>query len=195
MLLNDKIIRENLVHMLLNQKQKPGRIIHELPIENGNAIADVVAVYKHLHCYEIKGDGDKIERLKVQGGFYNSTFPRITLVTTQKHLARALKNTPYFWGIIIAHENKKFKDISFKYVRKASTNPSIIKKRALQTLWKEEMIKLMTHYEINMKRSEMNRSNISNQLSIKINKKELNEKISSLLLVRKSSFIKDINKM
>ncbi|EIQ9109392.1 sce7726 family protein, partial [Escherichia coli] len=97
MTLNDKEIRYGLVEMLLSRKQKPARIIHELPIDNGNAIADVVAVYKQLHCYEIKGDGDKVERLQSQGFFYNQTFPKITLVTTEKHLIRALNITPSFW--------------------------------------------------------------------------------------------------
>ncbi|POD97063.1 sce7726 family protein [Pectobacterium odoriferum] len=195
MLLNDKEIRQGLVNMLLSKSQQPGRIIHELPIDNGNAIADVVAVYKQLHCYEIKGDGDKIERLKTQGEFYNKTFPKITLVTTEKHLEKALKNTPYFWGLIVARTNKKSGSIILKYIRKASENPCIIKISALQTLWKEEMVHLMSEYGISLKKSEMNRTNISNEISVKANKKELTEKIGSLLLARKSSFVKHINEM
>jgi hypothetical protein len=191
MVLNDKEIRNGLVEMLLSRKQKPGRIIHELPIDNGNAIADVVAVYKQLHCYEIKGDGDKIERLKAQGSFYNQTFPKITLVTTQKHLSRALKNAHSFWGIIIAYNSNN--EVKLKYIRKATENPFVIKNSALQTLWKDEMVEIMSDYGLYLKKSEMNRTNISREISLNINKKELNEKISSLLRNRKSSFIKHIN--
>ncbi|MDM9678074.1 sce7726 family protein [Raoultella planticola] len=193
MILNDKEIRCGLVEMLLSRKQKPARIIHELPIDNGNAIADVVAVYKQLHCYEIKGDGDKVERLQSQGFFYNQTFPKITLVTTEKHLIRALNIAPSFWGIIIAfHHNGQVK---MRYIRKAAENINISKNSALQTLWKEEMMSLMDDYGLHLKKSEMNRTNISREISLKINKKELNEKISSLLEKRKSSFIKHINQM
>lgn len=195
MLLNDKEIRGSLVEMLLSRSQKPGRIIHELSISNGNAIADVVAVNKQLHCYEIKGDGDKIERLKSQGFFYNQAFPKITLVTTNKHLSRALKNIPSFWGIIIAYKRESSDEIKLKYIRKASENPLLIKSSALQTLWKDEMMALMSQYGLRMKKSEMNKSNISNEISSKLNKKELNEHISSLLKNRQSSFIKHVSQV
>jgi hypothetical protein len=82
-----------------------------------------------------------------------------------------------------------------RYIRKAAENINISKNSALQTLWKEEMMSLMDDYGLHLKRSEMNRTNISREISLKINKKELNEKISSLLEKRKSSFIKHINQM
>ncbi|WP_155763523.1 sce7726 family protein [Pantoea agglomerans] len=97
-MLNDRAIRETLVRSLINKKNRPQRIIHELSVSNGNAIADVVAIYRESHCFEIKGEGDKIERLKTQGKYYNAAFRKITLVTTEKHGRKALKHTPSFWG-------------------------------------------------------------------------------------------------
>lgn len=60
--LNDKELREALKDWLFRKSMKPKKIIEELSVNNGLAIADVVAIYKDLHCFEIKGDNDKIER-------------------------------------------------------------------------------------------------------------------------------------
>jgi len=141
-ILNDKEIRLVLINKLKNQSKKPKAIIEELGVHNGNAIADVVTLHKEAHCYEIKGDGDKIERILEQGKYYNLSFRKITLVTTNKHLKKALKLAPPFWGIMIVEhiENK----VSIKYVRKALINTQYTKNTALLTLWKDEMLNLIT---------------------------------------------------
>lgn len=141
MKLNDKHIRNILIQKLNNQPVKPKAIIQELNIHNGNAIADVVTLHNEAHCYEIKGDGDKIERILEQGKYYNLSFRKITLVTTSKHLSKAIKLAPSFWGIMIA-EFKKGR-IVVKYIRKALNNPMYDKNKALLTLWKEEMLNLI----------------------------------------------------
>ena len=89
-LLNDIDIRVALIEKLQSMPTKPKAVIEELRVHNGNAIADVVALYKEAHCFEIKGDGDKIERIVTQGRFYDFSFRKITLVTTTKHLAKAV---------------------------------------------------------------------------------------------------------
>ncbi|HDY8933631.1 TPA: hypothetical protein RRI41_005419, partial [Klebsiella pneumoniae] len=48
-MLNDNKIRTALINFLLAKKPAPERIIEELHIENGRAIADVVAAYSYLH--------------------------------------------------------------------------------------------------------------------------------------------------
>ncbi len=190
-MLNDRTIREALVSSLQNKKNKPQRIIHELSVSNGNAIADVVAIYRESHCFEIKGEGDKVERLKIQGVHYNSAFRKITLITTAKHEKKALNYAPAFWGIIIAKE--KAGRIVFNHLRKALSNPFFDKKIALQTLWKEEMAGILSELKINLRKKDMTRENIGLILSQELGKKELSEKISSVLILRKSSFIKHIS--
>lgn len=190
-MLNDRAIREALVRSLINKKNRPQRIIHELSVSNGNAIADVVAIYRESHCFEIKGEGDKIERLKTQGEYYNAAFRKITLVTTEKHGKKALKHTPSFWGIIIAKESAG--KIILNYLRKALSNPFFDKKTAVQTLWKEEMLGILSEMEIFIKKRDMTRENIGFILAEEMGKKELSEKISSALILRQSSFIKHVS--
>ncbi len=178
--LNDKEIRYRLIQKLKNQSQKPKTIIEELRVHNGNAIADVVAIYEEAHCYEIKGDGDKIERIFQQGHFYNLSFRKITLITTVKHLKKALSISPDCWGIIIAEKNGN--QISLKTIRTAKSNSNFNKSVALMTLWKSEMLNLL--YIQNSKNIKRSRKSLVQLIARSNKKRELSYLISSLLLNR-----------
>lgn len=139
--LYDKDIREALIKKI--SKFNVNKIVEELYIHNGNAIADVVTITtKNIHCYEIKSDVDNVKRIIKQGEFFNLSFNKITLVTTQKHIENALKFAPKYWGIILV--NLKENDITLKYVRKNSYNKYFDKEAALKILWKEELLKLVS---------------------------------------------------
>ena len=123
-------------------RNKPLSVIDELGVENGRAIADVVAIYKFTHCYEIKSDLDSLSRLDRQADFYNRNFSKITLIITEKHLDKSLNKLPDFWGVLIA--KKVESRIVFECVRKAGLNKYIKKESLLEGMWREE---LCTIYE------------------------------------------------
>lgn len=137
MVLSDKVIRKDLVDFLRNRTPRPKAVIDELRLHNGNAIADVVAVYQNAHCYEIKGENDTLNRMSRQAEYYNTTFSKISLVTTSNHITSAIKIIPDFWGILIAQDigNK----VTFSYLRRSKYNPQIVKPLALSILWKSEL--------------------------------------------------------
>jgi hypothetical protein len=138
-ILNDSTIRNALVDSL--KKKQPKAIIQELRVHNGNAIADVVALHKEAHCYEIKGASDKIDRIQTQGLYYNSAFRKITVVTTLNHLNKAMDLAPAHWGIIVA---KVFKSkVILQQIRPSKTNPHFDKEKATHTLWKSEMLDIL----------------------------------------------------
>jgi len=139
--LNDARIREALLRKLAGQKARPRAVLEELHVHNGRAIADVVTLHSEAHCYEIKGSTDRIERIVVQGTFYNAVFRRITLVTTERNLVRAQKLAPQFWGLMVAVEHGK--TVRFRHVRAARRNPHFEKESAAMTLWKSEMLELV----------------------------------------------------
>lgn len=141
--LNDLVIREALLRKLTSQKPKPRAIVEELHVHNGRAIADVVTLHSEAHCYEIKGETDRIERITAQGVYYNAAFRRITLVTTECNLKRARKLAPRFWGILVAIEDEGA--VRFRHVRAAQLNPKFEKQSAAMTLWKSEMLELVSH--------------------------------------------------
>lgn len=139
--LNDARIREALLRKLERQKVRPRAVLEELHVHNGRAIADVVALHSEAHCYEIKGEADRIERIVAQGAYYNAAFRRITLVTTECNLKRARKLAPAFWGIIVAVDDG---EVRFRHVRAARLNPKFEKQSAALTLWKSEMLELVS---------------------------------------------------
>ena len=141
MTLNDARIREALLRKLARQKVRPRAVLEELHVHNGRAIADVVTLHSEAHCYEIKGATDRIERIVAQGNYYNSAFRRITLVTTECNLKRARKLAPRFWGIIVALDDG---EVRFRHVRAARLNPKFEKQSAAMTLWKSEMLELVS---------------------------------------------------
>jgi hypothetical protein len=142
MVLNDARIREALLRKLARQKARPRAVLEELHVLNGNAIADVVTLHNEAHCYEIKGETDRIERITVQGVYYNAAFRRITLVTTECNLRRALELAPLFWGIMVAIGDDEA--VRFRHYRAARLNPNFEKQSAAMTLWKSEMLELIS---------------------------------------------------
>jgi hypothetical protein len=137
LILRDLEIRTALRRHLLNRSPRPFRIFEELGIHNGNAVADIVAVYKDMHCFEIKGVTDNIRRIPRQAAYYNEAFPKITLVVTQNHIPWCEKNLPPFWGVMLACCNSEL--VTFKYVRAARRNPTFNKQKALMMLWRDEL--------------------------------------------------------
>ncbi len=179
--LNDLHIRSSLLSRL--RKQQPKAIIEELRVHNGNAVADVVSLQNEPHCYEIKGETDKIERVITQGEYYNSTFRKITLVTTRNHLAKALKLVPEYWGLILAEVNGT--SINLKNIRTARINPCFDKEIALQTLWKSEMLDLLPDDGPALKRKP--RERLASMISEMTRNTELSKWICNALIARKTT--------
>ena len=150
-MLDDKRIRKGLVDYLRNKKPAPSLIVEELGIHNGNAIADVVAIYKYMHGFEIKGETDSISRIVRQAEFYNLSFSRVSLVTTKNHLSWAERNLPDFWGILHAKESGG--GVRFVYKRPAKNNPLFSKENSLLMLWKSELLGHMDQFMIRKKDS------------------------------------------
>lgn len=136
-MLSDRQIRSHLERHIKNRLPKTGLLKHEQVFHNGNVIADLTAISKSLHLYEIKGDLDKISRLEVQAVYYNRVAPKITLVTTERNIEKALISLPRYWGILLA--KKREDQVSFAYVRAASNNIDFSKYHALLALWKAEL--------------------------------------------------------
>ena len=182
MILNDKNIRHALLDKLNSQAIQPKAVIEELRVHNGNAIADVVALYNEAHCYEIKGATDKVERIQVQGSYYNSAFRKITLVTTQNHMQKALDLAPSYWGVMLATYSGD--NISLSYERGAKINPNFNKELALLTLWKSEMLEILEENKHKRKPRDL----LARLISQTRKKSELSYSICDQLLERCSTF-------
>lgn len=181
--LNDKEIRPNLVSYLKQMYYKPLKVVEELPVCFGNAIADVVSINsRNLHCYEIKGETDSISRVTHQAVFYNQSFRKITLVTTNNHVRYAYNIIPEYWGIILVKTDKNG-DISFKYLRKAQNNPYFSKEKALQTLWRDELLTIAQKENIHIP-TKTNKTTITHIVSSILSYDYVNKYITSLVSQR-----------
>ncbi|MCK5534503.1 sce7726 family protein [bacterium] len=114
-------------------------IIDELAVGHGHARIDVAVVNGNLHGYELKSDKDSLYRLEEQALAYNKVFDKITLVSGKKHVFKALKKIPEWWGIKIAECGSKG-TVKFHAIRKAKNNPDADPISILELLWKKEAL-------------------------------------------------------
>ena len=183
--LNDKKIREAFVQSLRRRGKVPHAILHEIHVCSGNAIADVIAVYKTIHCYEIKGEADSIARVLHQAKYFDQASPLNSLITTKNHLKRALNILPAHWGIILTEYSREGAVI-FKSVRGAGSNPLYRPEVALLTLWRSELIcfPLMPTHGLD----KLNRQKMAALIVGMLPKKSINEKLGLMLASRKREF-------
>jgi hypothetical protein len=134
-------IREALKKHLMAKSLVPKRLIDELSVHNGNAKADLVALYEYAHCFEIKSDKDTLSRLSRQVSYYDFTFKKNTLVTTEKFVKKAEGLIPEYWGIWLAKVGNDG-DVKIHCCRTARVNKNWHPEKALLTLWKSELFKL-----------------------------------------------------
>jgi len=182
--LTDKEIRQALLVHLGRRAIPPRATLEEVHVCNGNAIADVVAVYKTMHCYEIKGETDSINRILHQSQFYDQAFPLITLVTTANHLKRAEMIAPKHWGIVIANPTRD-DSVVFKHVRGATRNPSYLPEVALLSLWRSELINFPNFCSSSLEK--MNRQRIAELIASSVPISEINEIVGKTLSARNSN--------
>lgn len=184
--LTDKEIRQALIANLGRRANAPRATLEEVHVCNGNAIADVVAVYKTMHCYEIKGETDSINRIVRQSQFYDQAFPLISLVTTANHLKRAETIVPKHWGVMLANPSHNG-FVSFRHVRGAARNPSYLPEVALLSLWRSELIKFPSARNASL--GKMNRQKIAELIASNAPVRVINESVGRALAARDSSNI------
>ena len=94
--MNDPEIRALLYPLLAG-----GVYIDELP--TGTTRADVVHITSDfMHGYEVKGDGDTLQRVANQLRCYAEVYDFVTFVVTEKHLAKLLPLLPAWVGVQVA---------------------------------------------------------------------------------------------
>lgn len=96
--MNDPEIRALLYPLL-----QGGVFVDELP--TATTRADVVHITAHfMHGYEIKGDGDTLQRVKAQLPCYARAYDFVTFIVTEKHLPKLLDAVPEWVGVLVASE-------------------------------------------------------------------------------------------
>lgn len=177
--LDDKTIRQALLRKLASRS--PKAIIEELCVHRGNAIADVVSIHSEAHCYEIKGEGDHIQRILTQGKYYDLVFPKVSLVTTSNHLVKALNLAPPHWGILVARYTRT--GVKITHARRSKRNRTFDKQLALLTLWRSELAEValpLTH----KKTTRLTRAGLTEIIAQNLSQESLMKNIGEKLIAR-----------
>ena len=127
--MNDPEIRARLYPLL-----QGGVVIDELP--TGTTRADVVHITEHfMHGYEVKGDGDTLQRVENQLRCYAEVYDFVTFVVTEKHLPKLLSRLPEWVGVLVADAEKA----DLRTHRPAGYNATVQRAPLAALLWVEEI--------------------------------------------------------
>ena len=127
--MNDPEIRARLYPLLLG-----GVHLDELP--TGSTRADVVHITEHfMHGYEVKGDGDTLQRVENQLRCYAEVYDFVTFVVTEKHLAKLLPRLPAWVGVLVAAPGSP----ALRCHRPAAYNATVQAAPLAALLWVEEI--------------------------------------------------------
>jgi hypothetical protein len=144
--LNDPQIRGPL-RKWIREREEPTMIADELPVQEGRARIDLAAVFDDIHAYEIKGQTDRLVRLKNQTKTFAPVCRRCTPVTPKNHLKSLPKHIPEWWGIVLATSSDLVEgDVEFEVVRPAQENEALEWRPMARMLWKDEMLNIFEHY-------------------------------------------------
>jgi hypothetical protein len=144
--LNDAQIRDPL-RKWIRERENPTMIADELPVQEGRARIDLASVFDDLHAYEIKGQTDRLVRLKNQTKTFASVCRRCTVVTTRNHLKKVVNHVPEWWGIVQASAHEfDAADVTFEVVRSPQENDALEWRPMARMLWKDEMLHIFEHY-------------------------------------------------
>lgn len=109
-------------------------IIPELSV--GRSRADLAVITPtEFHGIELKTTKDNLNRLPTQVKDYR-VFDQATLITSKKHLQKALEIIPDWWGVKTAE--------NLETIRETKPNPKTNITLILSLLWREEMLKELT---------------------------------------------------
>jgi hypothetical protein len=118
------------------------RIVEEMGIWSGSVRIDIAVINGELHGFELKSERDTLIRLNNQEALYSQVFDRMTLVTAQRHLDKAVNQIPDWWGVT-AISMKPGEPSHLSDVRAASLNRGVEAIQLARLLWNVEALEIM----------------------------------------------------
>jgi hypothetical protein len=119
------------------------RLVEELGLSMGSVRADMAVVNGILKGYEIKSEQDTLARLKVQASLYSQVFDTVTLVVAERHLKKAARLVPDWWGIEVASVDQSSSAVELNPVRDEQLNSEVDAFTLAQLLWRDEVLSIL----------------------------------------------------
>jgi len=184
--MHDTVIRESLYSKVLSKYtlDTNTKVIDEFKINHGSSRADIAVVNGIMHGYEIKSDFDNLDRLPSQAEAYSKIFDKVTLVVGTKHLDKALKIIPSWWGVTLAVKNSKNLP-KFESYRRAILNKEIDANFLTKLLWRSEAIDILLHKNIGKSILRQDRSTLYKEICLHYSTTEIRKIVHQKLKERK----------
>lgn len=117
----------------------PPLVLPELAVCQSEARVDVAVVdARRLVGWEIKSEGDRLDRLPHQQAVYGRVFDRMWLAADARHIRRAVDVIPDWWGIVRVDERGG--GCHLTQVRPSRVNRSVDLHALVELLWREEVL-------------------------------------------------------
>jgi hypothetical protein len=113
-------------------------IRHELGLCAGERRVDLAVINGEMVGYEIKSDVDRLDRLADQAEVYGKVFDRMSIVTTDRYLAKAVAMLPSWWEVLCMRQGQE--GVSSEQVRAGKPNEGQDPFALAQLLWREEAL-------------------------------------------------------
>ncbi len=120
-------------------------LVEEMGVWSGTVRIDLAIINGSLNGYELKSDRDTLERLPHQRDLYGRVFDFLYLIVGKRHVEKAEKLLPEWWGIKIALPSDG-NQVNLTPYRSPSPNPSPDPYLIAELLSKEEAINVLATF-------------------------------------------------
>lgn len=159
-------------------------ILDELGLCCGRIRADMAVINGQLKGFEIKSDEDTLSRLRSQAPAYGRVFDTATIVVGPRHLQKAVRIVPRWWGVFVA-DGKSDKTCQLECIRKESANPSPDAFALVQLIWRDEAFALLRAHDLDVGLRNKPRKFLWQALVDNFELQELQEMVRAQLKTRK----------
>ncbi|GAA4323286.1 hypothetical protein BJY14_001570 [Actinomadura luteofluorescens] len=145
--LGERQLRQSLLSLLQDRHRNDADTVirHEMGLCAGARRVDLAVINGELAGFEIKSDQDTLERLAGQAADYGRVLDRVTLVTTDRYMARAAALVPDWWGLVRATSaaQDEVGTVELGEVRPAAVNTGQEPFAVAQLLWRDEALAIL----------------------------------------------------
>ena len=124
------------------------RIVEEFALCYVDARIDIAVINGSLYGYEIKSESDDLRRLPSQMMAYLKIFDYLTVVTSENHINEVFITSPGQCGIVLVKRDDTSKQSNLTEIRPPLKNEFIEKQALIQLLWKDELLDVLSNYQI-----------------------------------------------
>lgn len=165
--------------------ERDARLVEEMGVWSGSVRIDLALINGSLSGYELKSDSDTLERLPRQLAIYGRVFDYLHLIVGRKHLEKAQKILPDWWGIKIAIQG----DCGIKLLphRAPALNPSPDPYLIAELLSKDETIGVLQKFKLDKGWRSKKIRLIHEHLARELELRDLKDEVRAVLKARPRS--------